>query len=149
MKKNIQKHFIFQDWGSNSWPYVSCTSAFPLSHTTQSQIQLFFHISHVSILFVFSIFINLGISYLHFNCYSLSQFPGQCPPNPSTSPSIWVFPSPSYPITALPPTITFTGGSVLAGPRASPSTGSLTRLFIVTYEVGVQGQSMYSLWVVA
>ncbi|EDM07188.1 rCG65918 [Rattus norvegicus] len=37
-------------------------------------------------------------------------------------------------ITALPPTITFTGGSVLAGPRASPSTGALTRLFIATYE---------------
>jgi len=49
------------------------------------------------------------------------------------------------PITALPPTIMFTGGSVLAGPKASPSTGALTRLFIVTYEVGAQGQSMYSL----
>jgi len=59
--------------------------------------------------------------------------------------------SPPHPpsITALLPTITFTGGSVLAGPRASPSTGDLTRIFIATYEVGAQGQSMYSLWVVA
>jgi len=32
----------------------------------------------------------------------------------------------------------------LAGPRASPSTGALIRLFIATYEVGAQGQSMYS-----
>jgi len=53
------------------------------------------------------------------------------------------------PITDFPTTITFTGGSVLAGPRASPSTGALTRLFIATHEVGAQGQSMYSLWVVA
>jgi len=37
------------------------------------------------------------------------------------------------------------GGSVLAGPRASPSTGALTRIFIATYGVRVQGQSMYSL----
>jgi len=44
----------------------------------------------------FSIFIKLGISYLHFNCYSFSQFPGQHPPN-LPSPSIWVFPSPSSP----------------------------------------------------
>jgi len=49
------------------------------------------------------------------------------------------------PIAALSPTIQFTGGSVLAGPRASPSTGALTRIFITTYEVRVQGQSMYSL----
>jgi len=30
-----------------------------------------------------------------------------------------------------------------------PSTGALTRLLIATYEVGAQGQSMYSFWVVA
>jgi len=53
------------------------------------------------------------------------------------------------PITALAPPIKFTGGSVLAGPRASTSTGAFTRLFIPTYGVGAQGQSMYSLWVVA
>jgi len=52
-------------------------------------------------------------------------------------------------ITTLPPTITYTGGSVLAGPRASPFTGAFIRLFIATYEVGAQGQSMYSLRVVA
>jgi len=49
------------------------------------------------------------------------------------------------PIAALHPTIMFTADSVLAGPRASPSTGALTRIFIATYEVIVQGQSMYSL----
>jgi len=49
------------------------------------------------------------------------------------------------PIATLPPTIMFTGGSLFAGPRASPSTGDLTRIFIATYEVRVQGQSMYSL----
>jgi len=43
------------------------------------------------------IFINLGISYLHFNCYSLSQFPSQHPPSPSPSPSIGV------PLPILPP----------------------------------------------
>jgi len=53
------------------------------------------------------------------------------------------------PLPTLPPTIMITGGSVLAGPRASPSTGALARLFIATYEVGAQGQSMCSLWVVA
>jgi len=41
------------------------------------------------------------------------------------------------------------GGPALAGPRASPSTGALTRLFIAIYAVGDQSQSMYSLWVVA
>jgi len=44
---------------------------------------------------LFSIFIKLVISYLHFNCYYLSQFPSKHPPNPSPSPSIWAFPSPS------------------------------------------------------
>jgi len=48
-----------------------------------------------------------------------------------------------------PPTITFTGDLALAGPRASPSTGALTRLFTATYAVGAQGQSMYTLWVLA
>jgi len=53
------------------------------------------------------------------------------------------------PITALSPRILFTRGPALAGPRASPSTGALTGLFIATYAVGAQGQSMYSLWIVA
>jgi len=67
------------------------------------------------------------------------------------SPSLLYECSPPHPscITALPKTITFTGGSVFAGQRASPSTGALTRLFIATYAVGAQDQSMYSLWVVA
>jgi len=100
---------------------------------------LFFYISIYSCLIFF--FIYLSISYLHFDCYSLSQFPGQHPP-----PLLyWCFPPHPPPITAFPPTITFTGGSVLAGPRASPSTGALTRICIATYEVGAQGQSMYSL----
>jgi len=58
--------------------------------------------------YFFSSFINLGISYLHFNCYSLSRFPGQHHPN--------AYPLPFYmgvpltiisPITALAPKITF------------------------------------------
>jgi len=63
---------------------------------------IFFHTVLISLLF-FSIFINLGISYLHFNCYSLSRFQGQNPHNPSHSPSIWVFPSPSSPHYDPPP----------------------------------------------
>jgi len=55
-----------------------------------------------SLLF-FSIFINLSISYLHFDCYSHSQFLGQHPPNPSPSPSIALFPSPSSPHYHPPP----------------------------------------------
>jgi len=51
----------------------------------------------------FSIFINLSISYLRFDCYSPSQFPGQHPPYPSFSPYIWVFPSPSSPHYYPPP----------------------------------------------
>jgi len=94
--------------------------------------------SQGKILFVSSIFIKLGISYLHFNCYYFSRFPGKHPPSPSPSPSIWVFPSPSSSHYCPPPTILFIGGSVLAGPRASPSTGALTRLFIATYAVGAQ-----------
>jgi len=99
-------------------------------------------------LYFFFIFINLGISYLHFDCYSPSRFPSQHPPNPSSSPSLWVFPSPSFPHYHPPPNNHVHLGFSLGGPRASPSTGALTRIFIATYEVGAQGQSMYSLWVV-
>jgi len=42
---------------------------------------------------LFFFFINLSISYIHFECYSLSWFPGKHPP--PRSPSLWVFPSPS------------------------------------------------------
>ena len=48
-------------------------------------------------------FINLSISYLHFECYSLSRFPGKHPP--PSSPSLLVFPSPSSPHCHPPPTI--------------------------------------------
>jgi len=95
--------------------------------------------------FILFIFFNLSISYLHFKCYSLSQFPGQQPPSPSPSPSLWVFPSPSSPNYHPPPNNHVHWGSVLARPRASPYTGDLTRIFNATYEVRVQGQSMYSL----
>jgi len=98
--------------------------------------------------FIFPVNIKLDVSYLHFNCYSLSRFPGQHPPNPSSSSSIWVFPSPFSPH-YLTPRIPLFKGPALAGPMASPSTDDLTRLFIATYAVGAQGQSMYSLWVVA
>jgi len=91
------------------------------------------------------IFINLSISYLHFNCYSPSSFQANIPLPPPPPLPYGCFPPHPPPITTLPPTITFTGGSVLEGPRASPSTGALTRIFIATYEVRVQGQSMYSL----
>jgi len=73
----------------------------------------------------------LGISYLHFNCYSLSWFPVHQPPNPSNFPSIWVFPLPYTPH-YRPPTIPYTGGSALEGTRASPSTGAPTSLFTAT-----------------
>jgi len=50
----------------------------------------------------FFFLINLSISYIYFECYSLSRFPGKHPPPPS--PSLWVFPSPSSPpLAALPP----------------------------------------------
>jgi len=58
----------------------------------------------MEISFLFFIFINLGISYLHFSCYSLSRFPGQHPLNPSPFPSIWLFSSPSSP-PPLPPSL--------------------------------------------
>jgi len=63
--------------------------------STRELLNLINNFSKVSgIKFVFSsIFINLVISYLDFNYYSLSWFPGQHPPNPSPSSSIWVFPS--------------------------------------------------------
>jgi len=110
---------------------------------------LFFIFINLSIIYIFSIFINLSISYLHFDCYSLSGFPSQHPPTPPTPLLYGCSPPHPPPITAFLPTITFTGSSVLAGPRASSSTGALTRLFIAAYEVGAQGQYMYSLWVVA
>jgi len=62
---------------------------------------------------------------------------------------MWVFLFPSSSYYFPPPTIPFTEGLALAEPRASPSTGAPTRLFIATYAAGAQGQSMYSLWVVA
>jgi len=49
-------------------------------------------------------------------------------------------PLPKKPVTGVP---------ALAEPRASPSTGALTRLFIATYAVEAQVQSMYRLWVEA
>jgi len=53
--------------------------------------------SFFNFLKLFSIFIKLGISYLHFRCYFFSWFPCQHPPNPSPCPSIWVFPFPFSP----------------------------------------------------
>jgi len=99
----------------------------------------------------FSIFITLSISYIHFDCYSPSRFPDQHPSNRPPPLLYGCSHHHPHPITALSTTITFTGGSVLAGLRASPATGALalTRLIIATCEVGAQGQSMYSLWVVA
>jgi len=57
----------------------------------------------IHFLFFFLIIINLSISYIHFECYSLSRFPGKHPPPPSHF--LWVFPSPPSPLIALPPTI--------------------------------------------
>jgi len=53
--------------------------------------------SCVHFFYIFLFFINLSISYIHFECYSLSQFPGKHPPNPSPSHSLWVFPLPILP----------------------------------------------------
>jgi len=78
------------------------------------------------------IFIKLGISYLHFKCYSFSQFPFHQPLNPSPSRSKWVSPPRPTPITAL-SNIPYTGGSTLVVPRASPSTAAPTMLFTATY----------------
>jgi len=52
-------------------------------------------------LYNFFFFINLSISYIHFECYSLSRFPGKHPPPPS--PSSWVFPSQPSPHCRPPP----------------------------------------------
>jgi len=49
-------------------------------------------------LLIFLIFINLSISYLHFDCYSPSWFPGQHPPNPSSPSSPHYFPPPNNPV---------------------------------------------------
>lgn len=68
-------------------------------------------------------FLKSGISYLHFKCYSDSQFPVHQPPNPYPSHSIRVFSFPSTPI-YCPPTISYTGGQTLAEPRVSPSIGA-------------------------
>jgi len=53
--------------------------------------------------FSFSIFIKLGISYLHFNCYSLSGFPGQHPLTPPPPFHYGCSPPNPPPIAALPP----------------------------------------------
>jgi len=74
--------------------------------------------------------------YLHFKCNSLSWFPVHKPPNRCFPPSP---PPPTFPCTA---------GPTLTGPRASPSTGTPTRLFSATYAIVAQGQFMYSLLVV-
>jgi len=49
----------------------------------------------------FFFFINLRISYIHFECYSLSRFLGKHSPPPSLS--LWVFPSPPSPHCRPPP----------------------------------------------
>jgi len=49
----------------------------------------------------FFFFINLSICCIHFQCYSLSRFPGKHPPPPS--PTLWVLPSPSSPHCRPPP----------------------------------------------
>jgi len=98
-----------------------------------------FFLSQSLLTWVFLIYISIVI-----------PFPSFWANIPLTSPTPLLYGcSPPHlpPITALSPTITLTGGSVLARPRTSSSTGALTRLFIATYVVGAQGQSVYSLWV--
>jgi len=90
---------------------------------------------------VFLIYISIAIPF--------PSFWANIPLTPAPPPLYCCSPPHPPPIVALPPTITLTGVSVLAEPRASPSTGALTRRFIATYKVGAQGQSMYSLWLVA
>jgi len=57
-------------------------------HLMMSFLQLF-------LIFTILFFSPSLLTYLYFNCFSLSRFPGQHPPNPSSSTSLWVFPSPS------------------------------------------------------
>jgi len=98
--------------------------------------------------FLFIFCINLSISYLHFYCYSLSRFPGQIPLTPPT-PLLYgcalPHPPPNYPPH---PNNHIHWGFILSRTKGFPFTVALTRLFIATYAVGAQGQSMYSLWVV-
>jgi len=54
---------------------------------------LFSLLTWVFLIYIF--FINLSISFIHFECYSLSRFLGKHSPPPS--PSLLVFPSPSSP----------------------------------------------------
>jgi len=94
-------------------------------------------------------FLNLSISYLHFNCYYLSWFPSKHPPNPFPSPSIWVFPFPSSSPYNPPHNNPVHWALGLGSTKGFPFHRCPTRLFIATYAVGDQGQSMYSLCVVA
>jgi len=98
--------------------------------------------THIYILFFLSLLTWIFLIYI----LIVIPFPSFQANIPLTSltPSLWGFPPHPPPITALSPNITFTGASVLAGPRASPSTGALPRLLISTYEDGAQGQSLGS-----
>jgi len=56
-----------------------------------------------SFLLFFLFYCIIGYFYLHFKCYSLSQFPVHKPPIPCPSPSIRVFPLPNHiPLPASP-----------------------------------------------
>jgi len=127
---------------------MSCFSIWVLQHSSLgcatflgSLVCLY---SHECLSFFFSFMLwDYIFFYLYWREYFLFTFrflfpflvSGPTSPYPCPSPSICASPSHPPHITTLPSTITFTEDSVLAGPRASPSTGALTRLFIATYEV--------------
>jgi len=75
-------------------PYWRGSSLHRMSESLHSSLH---HCIDSFFFLTFFIYINLRISYLHFDCYSLSWFPGQHSPNPSPSPSIFLFPFPSSP----------------------------------------------------
>jgi len=84
------------------------------------------------------------------NVIPFPSFQANIPLTPLTPLLFGCSPSHPPPHYCPPPTIPFTGGPALTGPRASsPSTGANTRLFIATYAAEAQDQFMYSLWVVA
>jgi len=80
--------------------------------------------------FFFFFFINLSISYIHFECYSLSRFPGKHPPPPEYLLSIvWSAPHLYSPDISR----------VLLSPVFSVFSSSLELLWLVAYTYSLPG----------
>jgi len=65
---------------------------YPRDAPTNKKRHMLHYVHNCLIYFFINFFINMSISYLHFECYSLSRFLGQHPSNPSPSPSLCMFP---------------------------------------------------------